>query len=500
MSKDIFDIERIPPALDAYLHDTNPWWHGKPGPLPPRYRRSAFHLIRKKLAANLAPVVVVRGPRQVGKTTLQAQLIEEFIEKEKINPTRILRVQFDELPSLRGLSDPVLSIARWFENRILQKTFNESARKGEPVFVFLDEVQNLKDWAPQLKALVDHHTVRVVVTGSSSLRIAAGHDSLAGRIATVDLGTLTLREIAGLRFKQEFNPFLKDNGVSPLADREFWLGLAEHGKKNCDIRDQAFAAFSERGGYPIGHANPDVPWAELADQLNENVIKRAIQHDLRIGDRGRKRDENLLEEVFRLACRYAGQSPRPAVFVQEAKQSQDANVGWARILHYLKFLDAAMLIRLIQPMELRLKRKKGSSKICLCDHALRASWLQEQVPLTRQELQANPELATMAGHIAESITGYYLAGTAHLQVSHFPERSVEPEVDFVLTVGTKRIPVELKYRRRIDPHGDTVGLRAFLEKTANNAPFGVLVGMEDDITVHDPRILTISLPSLLLLR
>ena len=54
--------------------------------------------------------------------------------------------------------------------------------------------------APQLKAIVDHHTLRVVVTGSSALRIEAGRDSLAGRITTLEIGTLLLREIAGLRF------------------------------------------------------------------------------------------------------------------------------------------------------------------------------------------------------------------------------------------------------------------------------------------------------------
>ncbi|MCL6542816.1 MAG: AAA family ATPase [Roseiflexus sp.] len=59
------------------------------------------------------------------------------------------------------------------------------------------------DWAAQLKALVDHHTLRVVVTGSSALRIEAGRDSLAGRITTIELGTLRLREIAALRQNEQ---------------------------------------------------------------------------------------------------------------------------------------------------------------------------------------------------------------------------------------------------------------------------------------------------------
>jgi transposase-like protein len=60
-------------------------------------------------------------------------------------------------------------------------------------------------------------------------------------------------------------------------------------------------------------------------------IRRAIQHDLRMGPRGQKRDEKLLEEVFRLCCRYAGQTPGQAVFVPEIQQALAGNIGWSRM-------------------------------------------------------------------------------------------------------------------------------------------------------------------------
>jgi hypothetical protein len=60
-------------------------------------------------------------------------------------------------------------------------------------------------------------------------------------------------------------------------------------------------------------------------------------------------------------------------------------------------------------------------------------------------------------------------------------------VDSDLTAGARRIPVEVKHRRRIDPQEDTRGLRAFLEKTAYNAPFGLLVTLQDDVQIADPR-------------
>jgi hypothetical protein len=499
MTKDIFDKERLPAAVDEFLRSTNPWWEDRPGPVTPKFRRWAFQTVLKRLSSGLAPIVVLRGPRQVGKTTLQQQLIEHLLATG-VRANRILRVQFDEIPSLRELKEPILTITRWFENRLFGGSFNAAARTGEGAYLLFDEVQNLADWAPQLKALVDHQTVKVLVTGSSALRIEAGRDSLAGRIAPVEIGTLLVREIAELRFGEILPPVLPDNGLDSLLRREFWLDVQQSGRDHAAIRDRAFAAFSERGGYPVSQARADIAWPEVADQLNETVIQRAIQHDLRVGQRGVRRDRQLLEEVFRLACRYAGQSPGQAVFVQEVKQALAGNIGWQRILTYLKFLDGTMLLRLVPPLELRLKRRKGSSKLCICDHGLRASWLQEIVPLSLEGLRASPHLSDLAGHLAESIVGYYLAGIPHLDLAHFPERGAEPEVDFIVTIGEKRIPVEVKYRQRIDPLRDTLGLRAFLEKTVYNAPFGLLITMHDEVSVADPRIISLSLPSLLLMR
>ena len=67
-------------------------------------------------------------------------------------------------------------------------------------------------------------------------------------------------------------------------------------------------------------------------------------------------------------------------------------------------------------------------------------------------------------------------------------------------VGSVRIPVEIKYQRRIDPFRDTLGLRSFLEKSVNNAPFGILVTQDNSGTVEDPRIVSLSLSTFMMLR
>ncbi len=486
-------------AMINDLHRDNPWWKGEKGIVLPSVRRDFVDTIHRRLTLRLAPIVVVRGPRQVGKTTAQLQVIDDLLARG-LSPTQILRVQCDALPELTRLSEPILRIVEWYESHVLGKSLNAAAHANQPTFLFLDEVQNLADWAVQLKHLVDNVTTQVVVTGSSALRIEQGRDSLAGRINTIEVGTLTLREIAAIRFGSRIPAALGEGNVEELSRKEAWVALREHGLHYRDIRDKAFDAFADRGGYPLVHKNATAPWPDVASQLNETVIKRVIQHDLRVGERGRKRDPSLLQELFRLACRYAGQAPSVTLFVREIQHALKGNVGPQRVRHYLDFLDRALLLRMVRPLEIRLKRTRGEPKLCLADHGLRASWLQEMVPLAAANLARHPHLFDLAGRLAESIVGAYLHTFTGVGLAYFPERRDEPEVDFVLTLGTARIPMEVKYCRTLNDADDTRGLRSFMDKQVYNAPFGVLVTQTDDLAAQDERIVSVPLSTLLLLR
>ncbi len=213
------------------------------------------------------------------------------------------------------------------------------------------------------------------------------------------------------------------------------------------------------------------------------------------------RDEQLLGEVFRLACRYAGQAPSPQGLATELRASLPGDVGTNRVRHYLEFLDSTLLLRLIPPLEIRLKRRKGFAKICLCDPALRAAYLQEQVPLLPESQDVDPHLRDLAGHVAESVLGYFLSGIPGIELAWAPERGNEPEIDFVVTVGTQRIPIEVKYRNVIEPGRDAEGLRSFIDKRVHNAPFGVMVTKQDvDPSSLPPSVLAVPLPSVLMIR
>jgi hypothetical protein len=76
----------------------------------------------------------------------------------------------------------------------------------------------------------------------------------------------------------------------------------------------------------------------------------------------------------------------------------------------------------------------------------------------------------------------------------------EADAPAILTVGDLRIPVEVKYRQRIDARRDLRGLLSYIDRDVNLAPFGLLVTLRDDVEPMDPRVVSLPLASLLLLR
>lgn len=273
--------ETLPPELLNNIHSLNPWWRNEAAPKPPSFHRWMFKRLNHMLHEGLTPATVLRGPRRVGKTVLLRQIIEDLLASG-VPPSRILYLPFDELPTMPGIQEPVLTIGRWFEREIVGRTFNAAAQQNQPAYLLLDEVQNLESWAPQVKNLVDNHSVRMLITGSSSLRIEAGRDSLAGRITTMDLGSLLPREIAELRFGMHSDP-IWDDGSNGIATLDFWRQAVSRCAEQADLRRRAFRAFSERGGYPVAHERKDAPWPEIADYLEETIIQRALKHDLTMG-------------------------------------------------------------------------------------------------------------------------------------------------------------------------------------------------------------------------
>ena len=106
-----------------------------------------------------------------------------------IAPTNILYATFDHpLLKLVGLQK-LLKLWREFE----------PAREG-PEYLFLDEIQLVKDWQTWLKHQVDFEKRRrVAVTGSATPLVTEGQESGVGRWQTIRLSTLSFYEYLQLR-------------------------------------------------------------------------------------------------------------------------------------------------------------------------------------------------------------------------------------------------------------------------------------------------------------
>lgn len=476
-------LGKLPEELVRSLQDQNPWWVGKPWKRTEEYRRWAYAELVRRLDSGISAIVAIRGTRQVGKSQLQSQFIEELLLQREVPPTQILSVQFDDVPTLGRFESPVLEIVRWFEEAVLKEPINAAAQRNEAIYLFFDELQNIAGWENQLKALVDHRSVKVIATGSSALRIAQGQDSLAGRISMIHLGPLRLREIAAIRFRETLPPAVTtENGLENWTTPEFWRHLLQHARQHDALLRRSFEAFANFGGYPICHKLGDASLIDrfgLRDQIQGMVVDRTILHDLKAGPSGTHRSSETVKEVFRQICRYAGQAVAAKALVNELTQLGHEGTSPAAVSDAIAFLADSLLISEIPSFEGIGKKSLRPSKLCLCDHFVRETWLQEQVPLDPGSLANAPEAAvTQAGHLAESLVGAFFSGVPGLEVSWLPGNSNEGEIDFVLTIGLKRIPVEVKYRRQLKSE-DFSAVRSFISQKKYNAPFGIVVTREE---------------------
>jgi predicted AAA+ superfamily ATPase len=469
----------LPDRAVDLLEFCNPWWQGKTIPSPPIFRRKAFSDVTRLLQSKKIPVVGLRGPRRVGKTTIQQQLIEQQLFFEKIPPSHVLRVQFDEVPQLGVFDQPILSIIRWYEKNVLKNDINACAKKGENVYLYFDEVQDLPAWAEQIKSLVDHTECRLLITGSSSMRLRHGQENLAGRLSMLEMGPLNLREIASIRRLGELPPFPDADNRQKWKDIEFWKELSAFGKRHKKVIQDAFRHFSEWGGFPLCHTGGNLSRSTIVDMIAEAIITRTIEHDVPVNAQGQAWDKNLMRETFRHLCKFVGQIVKPEEIRINLRDVLQSGITNAKIYEVLDYLTETMLVHRIDPLEILLQKKRNGAKYCLCDHFIREVWLQEEVPLLPSKLiGANESLAALAGHVMESLLGYFLRSLSNLEISWFPPRKSEPEVDYIVTIGLQRIPIEVKYSRKKPSKIDISGLLSFCGLDKYNAPFGLLITQE----------------------
>jgi predicted AAA+ superfamily ATPase len=468
----------LPNQLVRDLFTMNPWWSGNSLKRLPHYKRHIYRKIYDKLTRGNLPIIALRGPRQVGKTTLQEQMIDDLLHgKRLVDAKQILRIQFDDIKSLNLVSDPIITIVDWFEQNIIKDTFNNLSHQNKPVYIFLDEIQDVPNWNEQLKHIVDHKECKVYVTGSSALRILAGRESLAGRTDYYVLNPLGLTEIAGFRDYANMSTFTNNIDLLELQQKKFWIELSKFNPQAL-LLERVYKDFSDFGGYPYCHKG-QVTVEESEKYLYDTVVSRTIDHDLKasIGIGKGKRNSSLLRNTFKAICKYAGQDITINTIVREVQNCSSENLKPNQIRDIIDFFNDSLLINVIEPFEHRLRKSRDRVRICLCDHAIRAACLKERISLYGDTVNAD-----LAGHIIESIIGSYLATIEGLALSFLTPTKNIAEVDLIMGIGDIHIPIEIKYRNNLTI---SAGIKDFLSKRTNNCPFGIIISKVDSWVDND---------------
>ncbi|MFQ5631747.1 MAG: ATP-binding protein, partial [bacterium] len=158
----------------------NPW-RIEPFSTPKTFPRKILDEAKEWLTQD--EVIVIIGPRQVGKTTLLYQLIDHLLKSE-ISPHDIFYFTLDE----PGLTD-------FFQSPVDFIHFIE-INKQNTAYVFIDEIQRLENPGLFLKYVFDlKKEIKLVVTGSSSLEIRAKvSEALTGRKRHLQMLSFTFEE------------------------------------------------------------------------------------------------------------------------------------------------------------------------------------------------------------------------------------------------------------------------------------------------------------------
>lgn len=346
-------------------------------------------------------IQVLSGPRQVGKTTLIRQLIEE-------NKFKIIYALADE-PQLKNIM--------WLEQ---QWNLARSTAEGElqKTVLVIDEIQKLENWSETVKKLWDQDTANrldlyVVLLGSSRLIIHQGlTESLAGRFEVIPVMHWTFQEM-----NQAFG--------------------------------FTFDQFCFYGGYPgaASLVHDEVRWKNY---ITQSLIETTISKDVLMINRIEK--PALLRRVFQLGCVYSGK-----ILSLQKMLGQLVDAGNVTTLaHYLDLLSDAGLVCGLQKFSGAEIRKRASiPKLQVFNTAL-ASALMDQ---TFKELKSAPDLW---GHCVESAVGADLMNRAEeegFQLYYWRDGNFE--VDFVIKKGTKLLAIEVKSGRARDTKN---GLNAFFKK------------------------------------
>lgn len=236
----------------ARLREQNPYWDN-----PDKIKEDAHlerlaslpvemtHPVEKNIYLGKDGIFIIRGPRQIGKTTFAKRAIRELLSKG-VDPRRILYFALDigGLRDEREVQDLIKSYLSWVRKEIKDR-----------IWIFLDEVTYTPGWATGLKVIYDQgllEGVTCIATGSSSIDLKRGGERLPGRRGGLgEKGDLLMLPVDFRTFLTSC--FLEKKKIPTLNSfkkGEIYNLATEISFYEKEIKD-AFETYLLVGGYPL---------------------------------------------------------------------------------------------------------------------------------------------------------------------------------------------------------------------------------------------------------
>ena len=312
--------------LKNTILEQNPHWQNK------KIKNEYVHrdIIKNiKLKSNFVEVII--GVRRSGKSTIFDILIQELIQKIKIQPKEILTINFDNpnfIPFYQNVQklDEIINTAE-----ILTQT--------KIKYLFLDEVQNIALWEKWVKAKYDQKIFKkIFITGSNSKLLESQYISrLSGRYFSHFNQPFSFQEF--LNFHQQ-DYYQEDIKNFPIKNKLLVL----------------FNKYLKQGGFPeaIICNNQDI----LKNYYQTILLKDVI-------------DNNEIRNSFNLKQLAYFLITNATCFFSYNNIAKNLNIHENTVKEYIEYLKQAYLFDELKKYDFSLKKQNiNKRKIYCADNGL----------------------------------------------------------------------------------------------------------------------------------
>lgn len=405
-------------------------------------KRHAFPLLRELLG--LFPCFALLGVRQCGKTTLLRELLPDWrlFDMEKLADHEAIA------------RDPDLFL------------------RLNPRQVAIDESQLLPSLFPALRVAIDSDREsrgRFVITGSSSPELlAAIAESLAGRVAIIDMGPFSLAEAYELPPSPVLAMLAGRAAANDLANVSTRLSLSQA------------TDYWLHGGYPE-------PWIKSSPRFRKLWLQNYLQTYL---DRDLPRlFPGLDRQKFRLFVQMLAQLSGSIINYSDVARALGVSQPTAR--DYFHIAHGSFVWRHLPAYEKNAaKRVVKHPKGYLRDSGLLHFLLHLQ---DRDDLMAHPRMgASWEGMVIENLVRGLAAAGVDFQAFHYRSGG-GAEIDLVLEGEFGLLPVEIKHTQHIDGRA----LRALRDFVAERGcRYGIVINNDERPRLLDDKLIGIPLAAL----